>query len=583
LSLGKDIGAHQHPQFGSVADTLASDVKIALRLCKMQGDVRMRSTSRGIGIAALVLLMLSTFGVKADLFQYDYEGNPFNIFIDVYGNGGGGPSPFEGKHVTASVIVDVGTPPIPIAVEDLFSVRYITIRDGITSYSGPEVAERAFGWVRLNPTYNITAWSVAAGNRDGSFGAFPFPSTNVGTSYSADSAVVYAISPSNDPIILAANAVPAGTWSEPTTLLLPSSPPATAFSPTTKNAAAQLATASGVAANATAFLSFLGAVAEGSEFAEVFSLLVGSMAGEGVFGITIESALDTRGFFEACTSIIIAGKRIGPYLCSAAAIVIALKLVKEFARAVAIDPPDPNYQQVYAPVITAPPTGLTGICSDLNDTAQATFYSLDAASDWLNALYVTNNRYQTALGNNDISSATLQYAVFQSYLGSYNTAGRLASTDLRCYSDLLAAAGLGNQLATLDDVAAGLKLFPSLTSDDILLLDDIFSTLGLSPTDVSELIAMTELNPPSLPSVTTIDALNNVANSFEPASVPEPSSLHVLAAAIIALMAIKLFYPPSIKTKTQRTAPTTFIITNVQNEAGCVFLYRNRFKVRLRA
>ncbi len=234
--------------------------------------------------------------------------------------------------------------------------------------------------------------------------------------------------------------------------------------------------------------------------------------------------LDAEGFFLACEAKI--GKfPLGSVTCGLSAIAVGLDLEKAAALAIEADPSDMDYQKVFVPTIELFPPGLTGVCSQLTATAQAVPITLDDTNEWLNALYITNNRYQGALAAGSVASERLQSATFGGYLGSYDRAARTAQTDLGCFARLLSAANLDTEPATAQDEHDALDL---LQTADTATLTDIFSTIGLDESDVTTLIATTEANPPPLPTTTGVNALQDVAHSLGTTAVPEPPTLAVL-------------------------------------------------------
>jgi hypothetical protein len=145
--------------------------------------------------------------------------------------------------------------------------------------------------------------------------------------------------------------------------------------------------------------------------------------------------------------------------------------------------------------------------------AQATTYAVDQATEWLNALYVTNNRYITAVEAGDSTSANLQSTTFQGYISSYNTAIDVAKKDLGCLSGLLASAGIGTTTLTAQEETDALN---SLATAPVDPLEKVFGSLGITTARIRNLIARIEAAPPPLPTETAVDALKAVVGALKP-------------------------------------------------------------------
>jgi hypothetical protein len=334
----------------------------------------------------------------------------------------------------------------------------------------------------------------------------------------------------------------AGTWSAPTTL--PSPPPTTLFTPQQKayygnlsNLADALGAGLGVSTLATGVLRG----SEGSIMSalDTLGLLTGQTHAQQQFAQQVLNSgnLALAGFFvgSGCTFGIETVVACGVALAGA-----ELAVLSDFAGAIRADPSDPNYQSVFAPTIDALPMSITGVCSSLDATAAATPYALDQTNEWLDALYVTNNRYQTALAAGDVASATLQYATFQNYLGLYNAAAQTAGTDLSCFSNLLSSVGLGLDLPTAQDETGELAF---LQTQDPSLLDSLFSPYGFTDAELTTLVDEAEADPPALPTETIVEDLADAGQRLNTASttpVPEPGSFWLLATGMTSFAIILL-------------------------------------------
>ena len=229
----------------------------------------------------------------------------------------------------------------------------------------------------------------------------------------------------------------------------------------------------------------------------------------------------------------------GLILCGVASIVLGDTILETIATIIQQDPPDPNYQTAFVPTIEASSVPQIEACSNVTFAAQAAPVALDDVNEWLYALDVTNNGFETAVAAGDASSEALQYNTFQSYMGAYNTAAQSAQTDLTCFANLLAADGLGTQLPTEQELSDALSV---LQTQDISYLTDALSPLGFTTENVTALVDATEAEPPLLPAITVNEALDNLGQSFGavavPEPVPEPSSLDLFGSGIMGLVVL---------------------------------------------
>jgi hypothetical protein len=218
--------------------------------------------------------------------------------------------------------------------------------------------------------------------------------------------------------------------------------------------------------------------------------------------------------------------------CALAVIGAGMSVTQQLASIVADDPPDPNYTTVYAPQIETPPQPLTQACSSLNSALGLDPYAIDQVNDWLYALYVTNNRYETAVAANDPTSAAIQLAAFQTDYAQYVAASQVAGSDLGCLVQLMDTAGIGADQATPQGEADGLAF---LESQDPATLNGILAGLGFISSDTTTLLADVESNPPSFYPVNAIDPLISASDAYEATPVPEPGTFAILGCGFVAL------------------------------------------------
>jgi hypothetical protein len=243
-------------------------------------------------------------------------------------------------------------------------------------------------------------------------------------------------------------------------------------------------------------------------------------------------ALSLGGVAISCT----AGAFLAETPCVAAVVGAVLTDAQTILSAIeGGDPPDPNYTQVFAPTLETPPGSVAGACTNLDTALQAAPYAVDQVNDWLYAIYVTNNRYQTALGADDSASEDLQESVFQTDLGDYDAAAQTAGTDLTCLSQLLAASDTGTQLTTAQEEANSLAF---LESQDPTSFDFVLSSLGFTPTDTATLLADIEADPTSLSTEDLVDGLNGAGQALQATAVPEPPSVLLLLPGLVILGAV---------------------------------------------
>jgi hypothetical protein len=153
------------------------------------------------------------------------------------------------------------------------------------------------------------------------------------------------------------------------------------------------------------------------------NIAVGSEQVREALGSEFEAAkggLDGAAVSSACLEALIpeplqAAAVVG---CGVAALSIAFDLNALYNQQLQADPSDPNYQQVFAPVLETSPIAASEVCSNLGAAAEAAPYAVDNSNAWLNALYVTGNRYGTAVSAGDSASAALQANAFENDFGS---------------------------------------------------------------------------------------------------------------------------------------------------------------------
>jgi PEP-CTERM motif len=152
-------------------------------------------------------------------------------------------------------------------------------------------------------------------------------------------------------------------------------------------------------------------------------------------------------------------------------------------------------------------------------------YALAQMIGWEDALYITNNRYQTAISAGDTVSANLQSAAFQKYLILYNNAAQVASADLTMFTKLLSAIGFGDQIPSMQDE---LDALAQLKSGDVSEFDSLLDPFGLTDSEIASLIDAAQKSPLGLPSITPDQALLNAADSLSVGAVPEPSTWAIM-------------------------------------------------------
>jgi hypothetical protein len=222
-----------------------------------------------------------------------------------------------------------------------------------------------------------------------------------------------------------------------------------------------------------------------------------------------------------------------PTACEIAWVGLDLEVFRQYAAAIAADPTDPDYRTVFVPSIDTPPAPFTTGCSGLATVSAESPYILDQTDEWVDALYVTNNRYQTALAAGDMTSVNLQASTFASYLSSYNSTARTAQAILGCFASLLPASGLDLGPPTANDEASALNF---LQTADLSDLDNTLASFGITAQAINTIVADTSSNSPTLPDETAADALNNEAHNLTTAA-PEPGSLALFMSGISALSA----------------------------------------------
>lgn len=167
-------------------------------------------------LVAVLALVSSISGAKADLLEYTYNGSPYNIFFNPLGFTG--TSPLQGSSVTGSIVVDLAGASLVNGYYEA-EAQSFSLTDGITSYSGPDgITAYDRGAVTLDLNHNIVAWTVSAATN-----GYPnAPSSAVitsgniepGTNSGADGGTIF----NADGTFFNANSSAPGSWSGPTIL-----------------------------------------------------------------------------------------------------------------------------------------------------------------------------------------------------------------------------------------------------------------------------------------------------------------------------------------------------------------------------
>jgi T5SS/PEP-CTERM-associated repeat protein len=249
---------------------------------------------------------------------------------------------------------------------------------------------------------------------------------------------------------------------------------------------------------------------------------------------TAKGGLDGAAVSTACLAALVPepGQLVAVALCGLAGLSTALDFNALYNQQLQADPFDPDYQQVFDPTLETSPIPASQVCADVGSAAQAAPYAVDNVNAWLNALYITGNRYGSAVGAGDIVSAALQANAFANDFAFYNASAQVAGANLTWLSNLLGASGIGTQLPTVQDESSALNSLDSAAS--MPFLDNVLGSLGFTEADISGLISEIEADPPALPTDTAVDALGLEAQTLAGSSVPEPGSLGLLGLAIAA-------------------------------------------------
>jgi hypothetical protein len=206
-----------------------------------------------------------------------------------------------------------------------------------------------------------------------------------------------------------------------------------------------------------------------------------------------------------------------------AAVHMELEVQKDVtSAAIANDPPDPDYQQVFVPVpILAEPLPPTGLSPALLTAAQSALTDIDQATQWMYSVDVTENRYATALAAGDTNAASMQFVAFLNYLSLYISAAQAATTDIANLSSEFQANDIGTQVVTAQDLTTALDTAQTQGTSGV---SSLLESLGFTDTEIQTMEQEVEAEtiPSSLPSETADLALNNLASSFGSVT-PNPS------------------------------------------------------------
>jgi hypothetical protein len=224
----------------------------------------------------------------------------------------------------------------------------------------------------------------------------------------------------------------------------------------------------------------------------------------------------------------VAGAALSAYAIYAGAVTGGLSALGEVIGVVGVyyltktllDPFDANYRIKYIPTFQAPPTISPGstISQQLANDANSAFAYGMKADSYLQAVNVSENRYNSAIQVGDQASAALQDAAVNTYRMSASNALHSFANGLNTVASDLQAANLNGAITTQE----ASNFLNSLRTSGIAALptqeQSIISSFGLTAADDQALVnQLLSINPTQVPSSLT-GAFQAVASNLNAAA-----------------------------------------------------------------